>query len=263
GLMGRAAIGLLEKLEIQTQELSEHPKLKRLLAWVEAKTTHASSNYSGEIKRVLNLILILALASDLASDLASARVLASDLASDRVRDFVRDLDLDRDLARALASDLDRALGIDRARASALDLDRALALARDLARALASDLARALGIDRARASALDLDRALGIAHALDLAKFALDNKLIADIDIQTLISYLEKSFDSSTVSIEGFSSSLDISPELLDLSEDDVQAITNYLSTCQLMIDCSKQASGISAQQWDSIKQRMFLPKPAE
>lgn len=233
GLMGRHAIGLLEKLEVHTQELSEHPKLKGLLAWAEAKTTGAASDYSGEINRVFTLIFILALARALAR--ASARALDLDLA--RARALARASARASDLARDLARDLD--LALDRALDLALDRDR--------------DLARAL------------DRASNLARVS--AKFALNKQLITNVDLPPLISYLEKSTDSSTISAKEFtsiiSSSLDISPEFLDLSTGDVQAITNYLLTCMLMIDCSKQASGLSKNDWNAIQQRMFLPPQSE
>ncbi|BDM83592.1 hypothetical protein AM10699_64530 (plasmid) [Acaryochloris marina MBIC10699] len=209
GLKGRAAIGFLKKLEVQTQELSENLKLKGLLDWAGAKTTDAASGYSGEIKRIFTLILIL--------DLDRARALAFDLAST----------LDR--ASALAS------------ASALDL----------------------ALDRDRASALALDRALALALALASAKFALDEQLISDVNLQPLISYLDNSLEVSKILAEELTSiaisSLDISPEFFDLSEDDVQVITSYLSTCQLMIDCRNQASGLSPKDWNVIQHRMFLP----
>ncbi|MGR3278933.1 NACHT domain-containing protein [Acaryochloris marina NIES-2412] len=207
GLRGRAAIGLLEKLELQTQELSEHPKLKGLLAWAEAKTTDAASDYSGETKRVFTLIKVFAPVHVLDYALTFAFGLASDLAFDFTFDFSSELDY----ASYLTSELE--------------------------------------------------------YAMELTKICLRQEHLADANLTSLKLDLENLLDKSTVSREEFtstiSSSLDISPEFFDLSSDDVQVITNYLSTCQLMIDCSKQASGISAQQWEAIKQRMFLPKPAE
>ncbi|MGR3280280.1 NACHT C-terminal helical domain 2-containing protein, partial [Acaryochloris marina NIES-2412] len=108
--------------------------------------------------------------------------------------------------------------------------------------------------------------LARTRAYDLAQICLNEGLLADVDIQSLISNLDPSSQCQVSAEEQtalISSSLDITPELLDLTLDDLKAITNYLSVCKLMIDCSKQASGISAQKWEAIKQRMFLPKPAE
>lgn len=136
---------------------------------------------------------------------------------------------------------------------------------DLARALDIDLALELGQVRARmrgqtyASPLygDLDSACASAE------FTLKKQLIADVNLPLLISYLkisvEREKNTAEELISNISLYLDLSPEFLDLFEDDLQAINNYLSTCQLMIDCSKQASGLSVKEWQAIQQRMFLP----
>lgn len=227
GLMGRNAIGLLEKLELQTQRLSEHPKLKGLLAWAEAKTTDAASDNSGEIKRIFSLLFIL--------DLAIFSAIALDRCPGLILNSYHDLTIIHDSVRNLALDLDRNC------------------------ALAFDLVLGLDLVRARNRVLDLDLARTIAR--DSAKVALDKQLIVNVKLQPLISYLDNSLHSPTVSPEELtsiiSSSVDISVECLDLFHD-VQVITSYFSTCQLMIDCSKQASGLSAKDWNAIQQRMFL-----
>lgn len=216
GLMGGAAIGLLEKLELQTQALSEHHKLKELLAWAKAKTFQSASDYSGEVKRVFALIFVLDLHSDLNHDIIIDKIFSS-------RHFLQYS------LRLFASKFDITL---------TDTNCIKALNNNL-----------------------------LAGALDLTNFLISHQLITDIKPQPLISYLEQCIKLSTFSGEKLisitSSSLDISPEFLDLSRGDLQVINKYFSTCQLMIDCSKQASGLSAQQWEAIKQRMFLPKSAE
>lgn len=297
GLMGRAAIELLEKLELQTKELSKYPKLNRLLAWVEDKTTSCASDYSGEINRVFTLILIFDLARF--HDLVRARVRANVkarfrdiyLASDirRARDLFKAIDLFNVDVKARKSlntnDLVPIKAEIRVKNLLSSNDLTLAFARFSASALASDLTSALTSARSRARAYTFDRfstfhfdRLSASHFIRAntsanasTKFALDKQLITDVELQPLIShlenllilYLENSLYVSTSSAEELtsiiSSSLDISSEFFELSEDDVQAFTNYLSTCQLMIDCSKQASGLSAQKWEAIKQQMFLP----
>ncbi|MGR3278879.1 NACHT domain-containing protein [Acaryochloris marina NIES-2412] len=229
GLMGRAAIGLLEKLEVQIQKLSNNLKLRGWLAWSEAKTTHSTSDYSGEIKRVFSLQLILDLASTFDFDGFDFN-LTSDCQLDLAGDF------DFDLANDLANHRNLAVAYHHG-------DRPLGR-------------RGLNII-----------ASPFARTLASARFTLGKQIITDVDLQPLISYLENSLHATTISTEELtstiSSSLKIPLEFLELSRKDVLVIINYFSTCQLMINCSKQASGLSAQQWEAIKQRMFLPKPAE
>lgn len=223
GLMGRAAITLLEKLEAQTHCLvEEYSKSSEILTWTHNKTNHSTCQYSGETKRIFALILILAFNFNL----AYARNRFLDRASARSFNLARSLDLDLD------SELNRALN--------------------------------LSSIRTNASYLDLNIALARARALDRAKLAQNKELLADINLQPLITHLEDSFEQSIASHESHTrtliSSIDIDPEILNLSIKDVEDINKFLATCQLMIDCSKQASEISAQQWEAIKQRMFLPK---
>ena len=236
GLMGRAAIGFLQQLEKQTQELSKRPKLLGLLAWAEVKTSHSAGDYSGEIKRINTLILIFALAGP----------------CNRARVLERLLDRDR------FSDHDRAR--DRARARDSDLKHNHYHARFLAHTLFD---RAHLLERAHGRSIDRDLARALDFALDEANFVFKHKMVSNINLPNLISSLENVSNHFQVSAEEFliqtSSFLDINPELLDLSIDDTKNIADYLTTCQLMIDCSKQASGISAQQWNAIQQRMFLP----
>lgn len=108
GLMGRAAIQFLGQLEAQIQELSEHPKLKRLLTLAEEKTSHPFSNYSGETKRFYTLLLIIAIAISINSDLNynyflyalnTANIFDFDLAGDLIDEFAPDRFLDKDKSR--------------------------------------------------------------------------------------------------------------------------------------------------------------------
>lgn len=99
-------------------------------------------------------------------------------------------------------------------------------------------------------------------ALNISKFAYKNELFVNVDISSLIKCLEstaeqRSLDEELALNSKIYQTLDLSPDLQHLS--DSESIMTYLSTCQLMIDCSKQASGLSKNDWNAIQQRMFLP----
>lgn len=258
-LKGRSAIGFLQQLEEQTQVLSEYPKLNGLLAWVESKTSTATSDYSGEIRRVFTLIIIydLAIALTLALALDLDLALAIDVA------LARDRDRERFASSASAITSVRESERAKAIATAGDLASVRALASNLASDLNLDVALDHALDDTLASDLALASAFARGNVLAMTKFAQDKKLMADVELQALISCLQNSSHALKTSSKGLTSivnsSLNISQELFDLSKDDLHMITNYFSTCQLMIDCSKLASGISAQQWEDIKSRLFLP----
>ncbi|WP_187152978.1 NACHT domain-containing protein [Acaryochloris marina] len=258
-LKGHSAIEFLQQLEEQTQALSEYPKLSGLLAWVESKTSTAISDFSGEIRRVFTLILIfdltIALTLALALDLDLALALDVALARDR----------DRERFASSASVIASLRESERAKAIATigDLASVRALASNLSSGLNLDVALDHALDDTLASDLALASAFARGNVLAMAQFALDKKLMVDVELQTLISCLKNSSHALKTSSKGLtsivSSSLNISQELFDLSKDDLQMLTNYFSTCQLMIDCSKQASGLSVNDWNAIRQQMFLP----
>lgn len=243
GLMKGGAIGLLKKLEIQAQELSKHPKLMELLTWTEAKTAHSASDYSGEMKRIFALLLL--------NDLAIAHYLNRYLPIDNSHVITLILDLTSILnqcyaiAYIIGPVIERIIHIENVQVIMYSI-------RDF-------LERKFNLN------LDLNSTrigtFGIAH--DLVEFCFQEGLLYDVYLQRLTSYLEnpsiQSLESSEDLLAQISSSLDISADLFDLSEDDVKAFSNYFSTCKLMIDCSKQTSGLSAKDWNAIKQRMFLP----
>lgn len=249
GLMGGAAIDLLERLELQTQELSEHPKLNGWLAWVEAKTSTAIGDYSDEIKRIIALILIYDLILVYNPDEITPLVFNLALNRNSVRDLANDLDLHKKLARDYALDGKE----DR------DLARDLALDGKEDRDLARKLDRIFTLDGGKRPETKLVRNLALNRAQVVEKY----QLVSKVNLKKLIDALKTEFIQKPDSVQNFisivSASLNISHEFLDISHDHIQVINKYLLTCRLMLDCSKQASGLSAQQWEAIKQRMFLP----
>lgn len=253
GLKGRAAIGLLKKLEVQTQELSEYPCLRGMRVWVEARISSASSGYSDEVKRVFLLILLLLItrANILKRNLDTSRLLDGTLDDSLTRAdaFTRNLNSAGVITNALASDRDRDLARSFYRTHPFNLSFNARVGLNLADTLAFNLS------------FPGDKTCKLA--IVIAKFALDMQLITEVEVQPLNVFLELLFNGPYSLFQGITSKIspfsDIPPEFFDLSKDDVQMITNYFSTCQLMIDCSKQASGLSMRDWNAIQQRMFLP----
>jgi hypothetical protein len=173
-----------------------------------------------------------------------------------------------DRVRALALDRVRALALDRARALDLALDRAraraLARALDLALARALDLARALARARARARArafdLDLDRARDLALALALDREYLTLEIFETEKIQAAIQQLETlesdvSYYNSAPKI--WNDTINLSSDFWDISESEVQALTDYFYAMELLIRCKEAAVRVSPQVWEGIESRIL------
>ncbi|MGR3278928.1 NACHT domain-containing protein [Acaryochloris marina NIES-2412] len=230
GLMGRAAIGLLEKLEAQNHQLIENcPIFKGLLTWADKKSSSSTINHiSVEVERILAIALIIG--SSPGIPLLPHFTLAPFF------DFVLTLNFD------LSHVIDNYFADAQMQAS----------------------------NTARYDAQTFENALEIETSIAYAQFIYDQGLLGDVDLLSLIKYRRDAEDQSEysgalqeITIDQVSSSLDIPQIYLNLSVMEVRVIFTYLTTCQLMVDCRKQASGLSAQQWNAIQQRMFLPKPAE
>ena len=52
--------------------------------------------------------------------------------------------------------------------------------------------------------------------------------------------------------------LQLDPELVDLSYEEVEELCNYLYANLLMIDCKKAAARVSLQAWKEIERQMLL-----
>lgn len=257
GLMKGGAIRLLEKLEVQTQKLSEHLKLKEVLAWAEAKTSYSASDYPCDNKRIfaLKLIFVLVLVCEITN------LNHNNFPSNLSIRFYSETGITSPTFSTLICNSDSAINM------AEGIVTIIGTVTHNISGFSSDISivshRGNVIVDVNSDKRTITPVADFYTLISLFKFCLEEELLKNIEFRSIISYLEILSEQSKVTIKDLtsqiSSSLDIAPNILDLSQEDVIAITNYLSTCQLMLNCSKQASGLSAQQWEAIKQRMFLP----
>ncbi|MBD1824175.1 NACHT domain-containing protein [Cyanobacteria bacterium FACHB-DQ100] len=152
---------------------------------------------------------------------------------------------------------------------ALDLDLARALARVRVRAL--NLALALDRVRARALNLALNLALDLALDLDLARALARAEVFTSVDFQALVNQLEamrETVPSNDALLEErrafadrlrqtWCNALHLNPEWLELSEEEVESLNNYLYVNKLMIRCKEAALRVSPQVWNAIESRML------
>ncbi|WP_346293850.1 NACHT domain-containing protein [Sphaerothrix gracilis] len=223
----RGADELLLAMEKQAQSKLQSERLQALVKWADAATQGSPGQIKAAAKRTAALAL--------------------------------DLDLDRALALDLALDLDRAL--DRALARALDraLDRARALALDLARALA----RAL--DRTRARAHALDRVLDLVEELQpsgvFRKGEIENSVQRLTELKQIIpnniNYIKGYYHFLEPIRKVWENAINLKPDLLQLSEQESQALNDYFYAVELMIRCKEAAVRVSPPVWEGIESRIL------
>ena len=247
GLMRAGADKFILMMKEQAQSCIKTPNLKALLRWAEQITVGSEGNYEPAVKRVIAVYFASASAS--ARDLALALALTSNPA------LVPALVLVLDLASALASAC--SLDLASARSRALASDSALTSAG----ALASANARSSARDSALASARELQKKgifrSGCVEALIIALEALK----ADISAQGHRQLIEKLRAFPDDLEKAYFDTLQLSPEFLNLSNEEVRSLENYLKANELMVKCKEAAVRVSRQTWEPIEDRMLRLPP--
>lgn len=236
GLMpGRkGADDLLLMMADEAQSRINISKLKALLHWVKATTEGSEGKYSPITKRATAIYLACAL--------------------DRIRTHTQApaLDCDLDLACALAYDLDRDLAL------ALALSFARALTRAYALALGYDLALALALTRALAFTRALNRA-NIFRTINLTVLTERLKLFqSQVPDDNQPYEVRRAFADQIRQL--WLDTLQLDPELLQWSEDELSILASYLYANELMVRCKEAAVRVTPQVWEGIEGRMLTVK---
>ena len=106
-----------------------------------------------------------------------------------------------------------------------------------------------------------------------AKFFERNHIYADIDYQSLMdalnlikSIIPDNNDKNIIQISAkelintWLVAFHLTPEILDLSKEELEALEKYLYVNKLILDCKEQAVRVSVEAWEKIEVRMLLPR---
>jgi nucleoside-triphosphatase THEP1 len=247
GVMRGGADDLLLLMEKEVQKYINTPKLQALLNWAENVTVGSPGDYKPVGKRAV------AIANALANALANA------------------YDLGNALANAYAYAYANAL----ANANALALANAYAYALANANALANAYAYALAYANAYANANANDLANALANAIDnigeIEKLQIFNQklnftvLLPQLEtLKAKISDDQQPKETRQAFAEQWRETLlkgfNLTPEMVNLSEEEINALNKYLYANYLIIQCKDAALSISTQTWETIETRMLLVK---
>jgi nucleoside-triphosphatase THEP1 len=233
GVMRGGADDLLLFMEKELQKYINTPKLQALLNWAENVTVGSPGNYKPVGKRAV------AIANALANALANA------------------YDLGNAYAYALAYAYANALAYALANANAYDLGNAYALANANAYDLGNAYAYAL------ANAIDN---IGEIEKLQIFNQKLNFTVLLP-QLETLkakISDDQQPKETRQAFAEQWRETLlkgfNLTPEMVNLSEEEINALNKYLYANYLIIQCKDAALSISTQTWETIETRMLLVK---
>ncbi|MEC4881771.1 MAG: hypothetical protein SAL70_10565 [Scytonema sp. PMC 1070.18] len=218
---------LLLLIEKATQKYISTPKLQALLTWVNQVTTGSVGDIKPVAKRAtaIFLFLTLDLASSLALDPDQALVLALDIA------LAHDCVLD---ARAFA----------------------LVHAFVLASAFSFDLTHYF---------LSHTQAFDLTHGFEKIKVFNKsvnfNVLIARLEVlKAQLSASQQPLDRAVRKrvVQIWFNTLRLNSDLIYLSEEEIEALKNYLYANSLIVQCKQAAVRISPTTWEAIEKRMLL-----
>ena len=236
GLKNDASKFLLA-MEKATQKLIDTDKLHNLLVWVKCRADNSSGDFQPVGKRAIALSLANGNANGNALTLTLANAYANALAYDYVYTLAN--------GNALA----------------------------LANAYANANGNALALAYAYANALALAYANALKYFIDYTKWSEKYQIYRDVNYSQLISNLEElkqqisdhtaakevHQDFGKKLIQIWLKAFHLTPEMVDLSKSEIQALDNYFYANMMMVECEKAAVRVSRKTWSEIESRMLMP----
>jgi energy-coupling factor transporter ATP-binding protein EcfA2 len=228
GLMRGGADELLLMMEKAAQKYINTPRLQALLNWTHHTTDGSEGKFKPAAKRTAALFLAIA----------------------------------RDRALELASTLSPNL------ANVLEITRIL----DLARAVNPNLARSINLTRTPSRPSTPTRAFTRALTRAIAQELENIKIFTNVNFTVLIARLEAlkaqvpDLNPSYKAHQGFNhrvsitwlNTLKLNPELVCLSDRELQDLEHYLYINLLLVRCKQAAVRVSPRTWEAIEERMLM-----
>jgi len=244
---------LLLLMEKEAQKfIINKPKLQGLLQWADAATNGSEGDFKAVGKRAGAIGYANAIA------IANAIGYADEINANAIA-----------IANAYAYAFTKAVvNADEINAKANAKANAIAKAKAKANANAYTIA----IANANANAIAIAIANAIANAIALAEELKKIKIFKDVNWTELIAQLKLLSDQlpdtdkpkqihlafAARLLDTWYSALHLNPEIVKLSEEEAEALGDYLSANHLIIQCKEAAVRISAKTWEEIESRMLL-----
>jgi hypothetical protein len=242
GLMRGGADELLLLMEKEAQKYINTPTLKALLIWAEQITDGSQGSFKPVAKRATAITIAIAIANATGSAYAYAYAFAIAITNTYAYAYAYAIDITNDLANTITIDFANAI----ANANTIDFANAINLA--------NAITNAIGLNT-------------ISHVHQLEKL----KIFNNVDFAGLIARLEALKARITLNkqpLEGHQrfegrfqkiwlQAFNIGPELVNLSEEEVKDLENYLYANYLMVQCKQAARRVSPKTWEEIEARML------
>ncbi|MDF0555188.1 NACHT domain-containing protein [Kamptonema sp. UHCC 0994] len=289
-MMGSKAEKLLLLIETEAQKYINTPKLEALLTWANQITADSEGNIKPAAKRATALLISggdFGYTQDGSEGVGTTYELPLETAGDFTfsRDFMLTMSRDRIFASYLAHmlGLDIGLTLARARILASTITGTLGLARtrifadELTRELAGTVVKVRGrfLDVDFNFALDTNRDLALDRTRDLALVCILAREYEKLQISKEGNQFIAELEALQVNVPGNNEPLEvhrkfrdclrktwlktfnISPEIVNLTATEREALGNYLYANCLMVQCDRAAGEINPATWEAIEHRML------
>ncbi len=289
----RKADDLLLRIEQQIQDYVATPKLRNLLVWVEkiADPTPGAIKHVG--KRAIAIANVIAIANANANSIATTNANANSIANSiatananvnavavaNTIAITNAIDNAQVIANTNANINAIAIANANANASvnaiantnAIAIANAIAYAYAYANANSNAIAFAIAIAYGKAKAIANANAYVIYKLIQYAKWSVEFGIYRGLDLQSAIDNLEKLKgqipDENQLKrshqnfaqqlIETWLTAFDLTPEMVNLSPDEINALENYLYANWLLVECGRAAVSRSPAVWSQIEERML------
>ena len=235
------AVELLKLMETATRQYINNPKLQNLLVWVEQVTDSTPRDLKPVGKRAIALELAKAVALKLDLDIAEAIAKAKDFS--KVKDFSHvNIYL---LAKAIKLNFHPDIVIATAIAKAINIAAVIDGLIDYTQVSQKfQIYKNVNFTEINATLEKLKKQIPNCKEEKKVCQIFNNRLY-----QTFSNKLRQ------IWLEAFH----LTPEMIDLSESELEALDNYFYANLLMVQCKKAAVRVSKETWQGIESRMLLP----
>jgi len=264
GLMRGGADNLLLLMEKEAQNYINSPRLQDLLRWVERATSGSEGNFKPVGKRAITIAIAIAYANPNAIAIANPN--ANPIANPNANPNANPI------ANPNANPIANANAYVYAYAYAYAYANPIAIANAYTYTYANAYAYAYAYTDAIAIALTNAYGNAITKAINLARYLEEIKIFKAVDSTRWIARLKELKVKIPNNQEPIQvrrkfvnrihqtclAALALSPDLLNLSQEQVEAWGNYLYANKLMLQCKEAAVRVSPETWNAIEGRMLL-----
>jgi hypothetical protein len=242
GLLSRRGLNLLEMLEEHSRtHIDNHPKLHKLLQWSGQITQNAPGQFKDYEKRAAVLHIVI------------------EGSRNRSQDGNKSVNLLID--SAISNAADSALAVSDRLGSAFDKTLESDIAEDIFENNDHAIICYGAIDRAFEQAISIDKLSYLIDAQALKLPAQDVFLSHVRELKSKLPTRHASHEDWNHYAHELESLLieilEVTPEMLSLTQEEWQALEDYIYSNELLLRCRQSAIGISLRAWEQLEKRLM------